>query len=85
MKKSKVSWPLLMRTEPPSLLTEEEAYRLVPHFSNTHIPATNPCHESSSTKGNDELMQEILRNNASAIVYDIAGKRVKRKRVDNSV
>ena len=43
-------WPCVLRTEPPTILTEEEVLRKVPFMTNTHIPATNPREESVGTE-----------------------------------
>jgi len=43
--KLKKFWPCVLRTDPPVLLTEQEALEKVPHMRVTHIPATHPNEE----------------------------------------
>ena len=38
-------WPVVLATVPPTLLTEEEALKKVPHVKVLHIPATHPRNE----------------------------------------
>jgi len=38
-------WPVILRTDPPTLMTEEEAYKKVPAMKVTHLPATMPREE----------------------------------------
>lgn len=41
-------WPVILRTEPPSILTKEEAFKKVPKMRVTHIPSTRPREERCS-------------------------------------
>jgi hypothetical protein len=38
-------WPMILRTEPPTIMTREEAYAKVPYMRIIHIPATLPREE----------------------------------------
>jgi hypothetical protein len=38
-------WPVVLATDPPTIMTEEEAYRKVPYMKVLHIPATLPRNE----------------------------------------
>jgi hypothetical protein len=45
MSKKKDFWPVVLRTDPPTLMTREEAYAKVPHMIVTHVEATHPNRE----------------------------------------
>jgi hypothetical protein len=38
-------WPMILRTEPPTIMTREEAYAKVPYMRIIHFPATLPREE----------------------------------------
>jgi hypothetical protein len=38
-------WPMILRCDPPIVMTREQAYSAVPHLRVTHIPATHPREE----------------------------------------
>lgn len=52
MKKvKKPFWPIALRTEPPTIMTEEEAYAKVPHMKVTRVYATHPHDEGGMQSG----------------------------------
>lgn len=57
VKIKKPFWPLVLRTDPPTIMTREEAYAKVPYMRITRIKATNPRDEGGLQSGPD-LMQE---------------------------
>jgi hypothetical protein len=44
-------WPCILRTDPPTIMTEEEAYAKVPYMTNFHVPATHPRDEGGAQSG----------------------------------
>ena len=47
-------WPVLLRTDPPTFQTEEEAYTKVPYMRVTRIYATHPRDEGGAHSGPQE-------------------------------
>jgi len=44
-------YPVMLRTDPPTILTREEVERKVPCIKITHIPATCPRDEKGAQSG----------------------------------
>lgn len=51
MSKKKDFWPVVLRTDPPTIMTREEAYAKVPRMAVTHVAATNPRDEGGAQSG----------------------------------
>ena len=51
IKNKKPFWPCILRTEPPTLMTKEEADAKVPKMYHYHIDATHPRDEGGAQSG----------------------------------